>query len=611
MKATLCAILACLLLCGCAAQKPEPTETVPVSAAPSTEPAGSYVPGELLELASGGAVRVYRLNRPDAYSISMMGEDLLVFSGEETTLLQRLTGENLYPIGEAELDFLLPAKAAGLYISDDRVIYYDERTLELVYLDENLQQIRRIPVPEDLQGEPVLTKDRTRLYYCTAEGVRVMDMETGISRLLKEMTFFRQTLEDLLLDDSILRVYVSDDGGNDEILFLDAKTGGLVGSLPENMELICSEEFFYGMVFEGTVQQKIFGTAESVSQLTPADYRDLGTFLPESHGAVVFHPDGESLRLEYYDLKLGLRTAALELENPGAVKFADAGNGLLYFLYGEGEDPILCRWDTTAVGTGDETVYTGPWYHFANPDTEGLARCRAYAERLSSQFGMEIELITEAIPMHPGNYDLIPEYQVPVIWDALEELETLLSRYPAGMFAASVEGMEEGMLTLLLVREIRAGSVSADGLHFWQDNHSMVAIAMDENMEQALHRNLYHALESRLLSASTALYRWDELNPKGFVYDCDLAEIPNRDTGEYFADTTRSFADAASMESPKEDRAAVMAYACMPGKENYFISYTMQRKLRALCESIRGAYDLENDPQPLLWEQYLESPIHP
>ena len=65
------------------------------------------------------------------------------------------------------------------------------------------------------------------------------------------------------------------------------------------------------------------------------------------------------------------------------------------------------------------------------------------------------------------------------------------------------------------------------------------------------------------------------------------------------------------MSFPKEDRARIMEYACMDGNESYFTSKTMQKKLRTLCHGIREAYGLADHPEALLWEQYLESPLHP
>ena len=117
-------------------------------------------------------------------------------------------------------------------------------------------------------------------------------------------------------------------------------------------------------------------------------------------------------------------------------------------------------------------------------------------------------------------------------------------------------------------------------------------------------------LETRALSRSIAYYRWDELNPKGFAYDYDYAANVQRDGGTYIADdTTRCFIDTYSMSFPKEDRARIFEYACTEGNERYFISHTMQRKLRTLCEGIREAYGLEDHTESFLWEQYLESPL--
>ena len=607
MKATLCAILACLLLSGCAAETPEPTETVPIVTEAPTEPAGSYEPGSSMELATGGGVRVYPQELGNIWKIEPVGEDLLVFSDGEVTQITRFSGENLFQAAQIRLD----RHYSRFCVGEEQILCYDSEDRELLYLDRDLREIKRVAVPRDMLGEPVLTADRMRMYYCTSSGVRCLDMESGISRLVKEMTFAQQYITAIHMGDTVLQVAVSDEKGNRENLFLDAGTGALAGELPEDMRLVSSADYFYAMDPEGIVDQMIFGTAQKVWQLNPDDYLDSGIFLPEVHGAVVFDRGSDGLVLDYFDLSTGLRTASVNLGEMNASNFAADDKGHLYFVSEHGGGQSICRWDLQKTITEDDENYVTARYSFDSPDMEGLTDCRAYAERLGGQFGVEIELITEAVDLHPEGYDLVPEYQVPVIMDALTELERLLAQYPAGMFGASVEGLEDGKLRIMLVRELR-GSDSADpaaGIHFWQGSHSVLVLAMGGDMESAFYRQMYHALESRLLSRSIALYRWDELNPTGFAYDCDLTETPNRNTEGYFEDDTRIFADEASMASPREDRASVMAFACMPGNEDYFLSDTMQNKLLALCEGIREAYGLEKDPQSLLWEQYLKSPL--
>ena len=137
-----------------------------------------------------------------------------------------------------------------------------------------------------------------------------------------------------------------------------------------------------------------------------------------------------------------------------------------------------------------------------------------------------------------------------------------------------------------------------------------MVLPLTDGFEKAFYHEIFHVLETRVLSRSIAYYRWDELNPKGFRYDNDYIANQSRDGSAYISDdTTRAFIDVYSMSFAKEDRARVFEYACMEGNGDYFRSATMQKKLRTLCQGIREAYELETSTEIFLWEQYLESPL--
>ena len=119
MKRNLLVLLLMLTLCGCTG-KPQQEATAPANAGESytdpTEPAGIYVPGSDLEIQTEGTVR-YCLPLSDCYGIRMMGNDVLILSGEENTTLIRYAGDQLYAIAGTQLDCHIMPEDASFQIS--------------------------------------------------------------------------------------------------------------------------------------------------------------------------------------------------------------------------------------------------------------------------------------------------------------------------------------------------------------------------------------------------------------------------------------------------------------------------------------------------------------
>lgn len=617
MKRLLCLLLILLTLCGCGSEAQETTASTEESLAKATEPSGSYDPDSTVEMFTGGAIRAYPQSIPNIYAIACAGSDLLVFSGKGNTTLTRLTGENLFRVAEIQLDVSISPEAPSTLITEDRILYYDDQQHEMVYLDEHFREFNRLKVPEDMVGNPVMSADRLKLYYCTANGIRVLDVESGLSRLLKEITYPTQSVEKLLMDDTVLQVSLYDGEGDLHVLYLNAETGELLAEEDDTMVVSSGAGMYYGCYYEGASQVMLFGQGEERPQvLMPGG--DTSWFLTEDK-AVLSCADGETLwRMDYYDLTTGKLAYSVGVPYSAEAWYftEDSVNDRIYFIsHSEAESETIYRWDVTASPTGDETVRTGTWYTIENPDAKGLAECQAYADGLSQRYGLDIRIWETAVEVQPWDYDLKIEYQVPVIRETLEQLEGLLADFPEDFFQLAMEGMEDGSLHLCLVRtlegSLESGSLeTAGGIQFWDGNDAYVAVAVGDTFERTFYHELFHAIETRVLSKSIAYYRWDELNPTGFEYDNDYIANQSRDGSQYLEDdTTRCFIDAYSMSYAKEDRARIFEYACTDGNESYFISYTMQRKLRTLCQGIREAYGLKKSEEVFLWEQYLESPL--
>ena len=611
-------------LWGCEA--PQQPESLPatepegaVVTAEPTVPSGLYMPGHPLEQTASGALHVFPLDQQHVRGIRFLGEDLLIFSGLEGTVLTLLSGEERYISAQAELTCTLFPDTPSLAISAEGFTYYDEAAHALVTLDCTLSETDRLAIPKTISGPIVLSPDCNSLYYCTDKALRIFSPKTGIDRPLAQMSFETQEPVGIHRDGAVLECRISTSDGHESTRFLSSETGHLLYETDSALSLWTEADFYFALRYEDYWPELLSGsshygpsslvTETPVSGIMPIPALRSLILSSEKKG-------GKALQLDYFDLEAGTRIAQLQLPltvYPMHALGDSQGNVWFHSYDTSTQEEILCCWDIARSEIQDTVNYLQPVFSPEEPDYRGLEQCRQRADILSTIYDVQILIWTDATSCEPWDYTLVPEYRVPVISRQLELLGKALSRYPEGFLKEAAS--QASKLRICLVRSIHGnpGSGSLDrtgGLQFWDENaQAYAALVTGPDLVQNLHHELFHIIESQIYGKSSALDNWSALNPKDFQYDFDYIRNSCRDSWELTQGEDRAFIDCYSMSFPKEDRARIMEYAMMPDQELIFACPTLQQKLRVLCLGIREAFDLQKHPSALPWEQYLEKPL--
>lgn len=591
-------VLLCLLLCGCTAEKRE------ISFCAAADPPVAVGEGQ-----DRGSVRIFSLKGQNIRGLRSLGDCLLVFTGEEKTALTLLKGDTLEVKANLELDFFLNPEADSLVLGKDSLSFFDPKARQTVLLDGMLREWARISAPEDMTGQPVLTPDGSTLYYMSGSILRAWAPDTGKVRCVRDFAGLRPVLTGLHLEGTVLQCRLKDGD-----LFLDGMDGRILRELRGTVPFKSQGQVYSLALPSGLGKNLIFGRAgESPRLLLPAGSPQDCFFLEEAAGAVaVTVSDSGVYTLDYYDLAQGQRLSALTLASdhiPLAVE--DTADGQIYLLMDapDGGGQSLYRWSPRESPIEDPETYTFLSSQDGEAASQGWEACEALAQTLEKKYGIGIKIGKDAAAAEPWDYQLEPEYQTALLYRELQRLDRLLEQYPQKILTDTASHFTS--LNICLVRSItgspESGSLNAAaGVQFLSGANAYVVLAVGPYLEQSLYHELFHAMETHILTESTAFDRWDNLNPAGFQYDCDYLTNASRDSGVYLRKEFRAFVDTFSMSFPKEDRARIMEYAMMPGNASVFQPEKMQGKLAALCQGIRDAYHLEEEPVPYLWEQYLE-----
>ena len=615
MKRVLIVLALTVLLCGCTQNEPvHTTEPVQTTAEPTiqvTEPTqpdpGLYVPDSKVELQTGGAVREYRLTGDNVISVTAEADRLLVMSACSTGMyVTELTGDNCVSGGQVLLTGCSGSGQGNFRVTEDAVAYYDGGTRCVVMLDSRFRETGRILLPETAIGNPVISEDLRTVFYCTQDKIYALDLQTGVTRLIRQHSCRWQTLGGSFFGDSVLQCYVVDENDRAVNLFLSAETGQLLGSDLQMMNFWAKGERFFLSRENGCLTEYLFGdgTGNVQTFLLPADSICCNTLAMDA--VVGMRYDGEATELSVYDLSTGLRWAAVRLENFEGIYSVTADARYIWIsVYDmQTQSDMLYRWDPSLSAVEDTQAYTSQRYTREAPDTAGIAACADRAGILGETYGVEVYLAEDVVA--PWDYTLTTEYRVEALELGLAQLEKALSAFPDGFLTDVVEETATGVIRISLVRDISDGM---DGLQYWIDGDAYIALKIAPDMEQDVYHEISHVLDNYIIANCYAYDDWEDLNPKGAVYDYSYAVYQERTDWTWLEGEHRAFVDSYSMTYPKEDRARILEYAMTPHHAEIFRSEYMQTKLLKICKGIRESFGWERYEGTFIWEQYLNTSL--
>ena len=617
MKRYFLILLTALILCGCAAGPQTETaitesgETQVSEFTPVVSPDGLYDPDSDLEALTNGALKVYPLNRTDGVEILRMGDDLLLFSGENATTLTKLSGDTRHISAVANLNCILRAADPAVKVSEKGVTYFDETTRELVFLDANLKEGTRFSTPDDMVGTPALSANRKNLYYHNGSTLRTIDLDSGLNILIREMGGTVGSIQGLHCYDSIIACQVTDAYGNSSTLFLSAKTGETLWETEQDVTLVTNGSMYFARYLDGIYPEFLVGSGKEWGKLLQYNGFSATAYPALESNGIVMHSiiHGTSL-LEFLNPETGKRTGQLELPRllePISLIADSQNTGIWVLAYDDTyAGQILCHWEPARSTIADDRVYLTDRYTKENPDVDGLKRCQTLAAEISADHGVLVRIGTEATLEASDTLTLEEEYQTWTVAYALGALDRMLSIYPKDMLD-KLAGPSGSPLEICLVRNFDYREADEDlNCLLYRDAEAdpYIFVALEEDWETDFQHQLFHVLESYVIITCSAFDSWNSLNPKSFKYTHQFMEEatdalqPVLESGAFINLYATSF--------PKEDRAMTFITALESGNESFFESKVMQSKLKLLSTGLRKAFGYRKSDMTFLWEQYLK-----
>ena len=240
----------------------------------------------------------------------------------------------------------------------------------------------------------------------------------------------------------------------------------------------------------------------------------------------------------------------------------------------------------------------------------------ARANEIAQKYGIEIVCSSK------GNDFPLEDYMARAITDpeevysALQEVDHVLSKYPAGMLKEAIGGYSG--LRLYLCGDLYGISEAAQDRvgGFTTDYGSLIVVVMDiyNGIDSTLPHELSHVFDRRIGSKATIFFDWLKLWETVTPYDDAYLNsyngylLANKYTARYESNPKDVwFTDGYGRTFPTEDRARLME--CMFGSETGYLKYdNLAYKARLYSYILRQCFTSCQVEEEVYWERFTGIP---
>lgn len=529
------------------------------------------------------------------------------------------------------------------FVTDYGVVFLDIANAEIVTFDENLNEISKTDLDEELvYAENVGYANTVLLRQYGTKDVTCVTVNSQNSVDVKNYTVQvddpdRLVLDGVTDDKKVIAIYYSQDYTSESYMLVDLENNTNDNLNVSENSYVSNTENAYVSVNSSLNEVDVF-PKEDTNIRRSFNYKSGLDYYCADENNAYFWWDNYNYTDQSEQNSVGITVYSLENGKPKAT-FTQYVEDFGYFNWvcAFGDKYLVC------VNCDNET-FTYIWSPKQTEITQGscggilgenpTTQNEEIIERIQTKYGINIYTKNEAVKYFYG-YAVVSENNDSRINNALVEIEKFLQKVPDKMTEEMVTaGNYNGFnvcLTGRIVPDTEGDSIN-DAAAFCTIKDNSHYIVMDVTMPQigqSFSHEFMHAIENSM--SSMAVYKnadldvfddWFYLNPVDFYYaygytDGDgntmFGENYQQYLGSFYNDgddlENIYFVDGYSTNYPNEDRARIFENLATYTSDTlpaFFKSEHIKLKAEYLCACIREAFDCITDDATLFWEQSLD-----